>query len=216
MSIAASFRVRIGETQWCGIWHGRHRGGRLRGAGGAAQAWCASGHELAAAPWLASVSGEHARHREPYKLHGSTTKRTCGWRPTDDITVIVSRVIDPTEAEPARSKCAPLAVPQLGACASSGRLAAPGSSALPGRGRPTTRPATASHSCSSQPPPKPPIFYRLWPSRRSRRRASVPSLGPARRLRPSQSCPPSRTPCECVVRWRILTCLYDVLSREAR
>ena len=119
------------ETQWCGIWHGRHRGGRLRGTGGAAQAWCASGHELAAAPWLASVSGEHARHREPYKLHGSTTKRTCGWRPTDDITVIVSRVIDPTEAEPARSKCTLGSAPPrllclLRAPGGSGQLSTPG------------------------------------------------------------------------------------------
>ena len=48
------------------------------------------------------------------------------------------------------SKCPPLAMPQLGSCACSGhallsaRLAAPGSSALPGRGRATRRPATAS------------------------------------------------------------------------
>jgi len=46
------------------------------------------------------------------------------------------------------------------------RLAAPGSSALPGRGRPTGRPATASGARASRLQSR--RFHRLWPSRRSR------------------------------------------------
>ena len=47
---------------------------------------------------------------------------------------------------------AALVAPELGSCGSSGRLAALGSSALPGRGRPIGRPATASGARANPPP----------------------------------------------------------------
>ena len=75
------------------------------------------------------------------------------------------------------SKCPPLGdAPARLLCLLSARLAAPGSSALPGRGRATGRPATAS-GASSQPRkfPPPQFASNFFPALDMQARATTPS-----------------------------------------